>query len=101
MLGMRTSPRHDPSLSRFRLFLGAGLALISSSAANNVDGITFLYPLGGESFYNLDTVKVTYESTFLAPVLYTFCSINGVPTQSTSAPPAPRRSSSPPPLTVL
>ncbi|KAG6359920.1 hypothetical protein INS49_010973 [Diaporthe citri] len=72
MLGMRTSRRHDPSLSRFRPLLIAGLALISSSAANNVDGTTFLYPLGGESFYNLDTVKVSYQSTFLAPVLYTF-----------------------------
>lgn len=81
MLGMRTSRRHDPSLSRFRPLLVAGLALISSSAANNVDGTTFLYPLGGESFYNLDTVKVSYQSTFLAPVLYTFCSINGVTTQ--------------------
>lgn len=89
MLGMRTSRRHDPSLSRFPPLLVAGLALISSSAANNVDGTTFLYPLGGESFYNLDTVKVSYESTFLAPVLYTFCSINGVTTQSTSAPSAP------------
>lgn len=81
MLGMCTLRRHDPFLSRFCRFLGAGLVLISSSAAKNVDGTTFLYPLGGESFYNLDTVKVTYESTFLAPVLYTFCSINGVPTQ--------------------
>lgn len=81
MLGMRTSRRHDTSLSRFRPLLVAGLALISSSAANNVDGTTFLYPLGGESFYNLDTVKVSYQSTFLAPVLYTFCSINGVTTQ--------------------
>lgn len=100
MLGMCTSRRHDPSLSRFRRLLVAGLALIPSSAALNVDGITFLYPLGGESFYNLDTVKVTYESTFLAPVLYTFCSINGVTTQSTSAPSASPRPSSPP-LTVF
>lgn len=89
MLGMCTLRRHDPFLSRFRQFLVAGLLLISSSAALNVDGTTFLYPLGGESFYNLDTVKVTYESTFLAPVLYTFCAINGVTTQSTSAPSAP------------
>ncbi|KKY33926.1 hypothetical protein UCDDA912_g06118 [Diaporthe ampelina] len=81
MLGMRTSRRHDSSPSHFRLLLVAGLALISSSAAENIDGTTFLYPLGGESFYNLDTVKVSYESTFLAPVLYTFCSINGVTTQ--------------------
>lgn len=85
MLGMCTLRRHDPFLSRFCRFLAAGLVLISSSAAKNVDGTTFLYPVGGESFYNLDTVKVTYESTFLAPVLYTFCSINGVTTQSTSA----------------
>ncbi|KAJ0124776.1 hypothetical protein J7T55_006117 [Diaporthe amygdali] len=81
MLGMRTLRRHDLSLPRSRLLLVAGLSLISSSAANNADGTTFLYPTGGESFYNFDTVKVTYESTFLAPVLYTFCNINGVATQ--------------------
>ncbi|KAI3398741.1 hypothetical protein diail_8608 [Diaporthe ilicicola] len=83
MLGMRTLRRRDLSLPlpRFRLLLVAGLGLISSSSANNPDGVTFLYPLGGESFYNFDTVKVTYESTYLAPVLYTFCMINGVVTQ--------------------
>jgi hypothetical protein len=97
MLGMCTLRRHDPFLSRFRRFLVAGLVLIPSSAANNnLDGTTFLYPVGGESFYNLDTVKVTYESTFVAPVLYTFCSINGVTTQSTS-PPSTRLSAASPP----
>ncbi|ROW06778.1 hypothetical protein VMCG_04015 [Cytospora schulzeri] len=69
-------------ISRFRLCLLASLVLISVpfTAASDT-GATFIYPTGGESFYTLDYVIVTYQSTFASPSLYTFCSINGVTQQ--------------------
>ncbi|ROW08643.1 hypothetical protein VPNG_06150 [Cytospora leucostoma] len=70
------------TLSRSRLCLVAILILISPpSAAASDSGAAFDYPIGGESFYDLDYVNVTYQSTFTSPLLYTYCSINGVTRQ--------------------
>lgn len=46
----------------------------SGARANGENGVTFLYPAGGETFYYLDTVNVTYTSSFSQPYLFTFCS---------------------------
>ncbi|KUI59402.1 hypothetical protein VP1G_06629 [Cytospora mali] len=95
MLGMGTSRRPHPAAtvlgrpsrvtspfpSRSRLCVIATLALFSSFAVANNSDAAFIYPAGGESFYNLDYVNVTYQSTFTSPLLYTFCSTNGVTQQ--------------------
>ena len=36
-------------------------------------GVTFLFPTSGLEFKYLDTVNVTYTSSFGSPLLYTFC----------------------------
>ncbi|ROW00715.1 hypothetical protein VSDG_03347 [Cytospora chrysosperma] len=97
MLGMGTSRRlhlaatvlgrppraASPFLSPSRLFLVATLLFLSFPFAVASDSsATFVYPTGGESFYSLDYVNVTYQSTFASPTLYTFCSINGVTHQA-------------------
>ena len=35
--------------------------------------VTWIYPKGGEVFHNLDTVNVSYQSSYPDPWLYTFC----------------------------
>lgn len=76
-----------PYLSRFRLCLIA--SILYSFALAGDTGATFIYPIGGESFYSLDYVNVTYQSTFASPLLYTLCSINGVTRQSMYVPLVP------------
>ena len=54
----------------------AALLLSSSSvfAAPTQHGVTFLFPVPGLTLYYLDTVNVSYTSTFSSPSLLTFCS---------------------------
>lgn len=35
--------------------------------------VTWIYPKGGEVLYYLDTVNVSYQSSYPQPWLYTFC----------------------------
>lgn len=49
------------------------LLLSGGARAETDNGVTFLYPAGGEMFYYLDTVNVTYTSSFSEPYLFTFC----------------------------
>lgn len=35
--------------------------------------VTWIYPTGAEVFHYLDTVNVTYQSSYPEPWLYTFC----------------------------
>lgn len=35
--------------------------------------VTWIYPKGGEVFHYLDTVNVSYQSSYPEPWLYTFC----------------------------
>lgn len=35
--------------------------------------VTWIFPKGGEVFHNLDTVNVSYQSSYPEPWLYTFC----------------------------
>ena len=67
----------SPSLSPLSLFIFFGvwsLLAATGARAESENGVTFLYPAGGEMFYYLDTVNVTYTSSFSSPYLYTFCS---------------------------
>ncbi|PVH79861.1 hypothetical protein DL98DRAFT_655232 [Cadophora sp. DSE1049] len=45
----------------------------STIAADNDNGVKFLYPPAGLTFNYLDTVNVTYTSPYKKPKLYTYC----------------------------
>ncbi|KAI0131790.1 hypothetical protein BJ170DRAFT_717551 [Xylariales sp. AK1849] len=56
------------------LYLGAVvLGLLTAATVQEDDSVTFLFPTKGLTFYSNDTVNITYESSFSAPLLYTFC----------------------------
>lgn len=42
-------------------------------AADSQDPVTWIFPKGGEMFYYLDTVNVTYQSPYSNPWMYIFC----------------------------
>jgi hypothetical protein len=55
----------------------AALSLYARSIQAETDpnhGVTFIFPTSGLTFYYLDTINVVYDSSFTAPLLYTFCS---------------------------
>ncbi|KAL3427191.1 hypothetical protein PVAG01_00700 [Phlyctema vagabunda] len=49
------------------------IAVTGVQAQNGRNGVTFLYPTAGLTFYHLDTIEVSYISPFPNPLLYTFC----------------------------
>lgn len=45
----------------------------SDASTDDQRSVTWIYPKGGEVFHNLDTVNVSYQSSYPDPWLYTFC----------------------------
>lgn len=63
---------------RSHLGLWAFLACIFQAwSASADDSLRFLYPLGGLTFYYMNTLVVQYESNYSSPYLYTWCRLNG------------------------
>lgn len=75
------SPRVPRRSFRFSVFILVVAALLSSqlglcapdSSSDDQGSVTWVYPKGGESFHYLDTVNVSYQSSYSEPWLYIFC----------------------------
>lgn len=71
-------PRRSSRLSTFVLLLTiflasqGGLCAADSTSAEQRE-VTWAYPKGGEVFHQLDTVNVSYQSSYSEPWLYIFC----------------------------
>lgn len=71
-------PRRSSRLSTFVLLVAALLAsqvglCAADSTSDEQRSVTWVYPKGGEVFHQLDTVNVSYQSSFSEPWLYIFC----------------------------
>jgi hypothetical protein len=90
--GPRAQPLSFPSRSplvprrhfRFSVFTFLVAILLSSqlvlcvpdSSGDDQASVTWVFPKGGETFYYLDTVNVSYQSSYSEPWLYIFCYMN-------------------------
>lgn len=71
-------PRRSFRLSTFVLLAAALLAsqlgiCAADSTSDEQRAVTWAYPKGGEVFHQLDTVNVSYQSSYSEPWLYIFC----------------------------
>jgi hypothetical protein len=74
-------PRRSFRSSVFALLVAAllssQLALCAPDSSSDDQGsVTWVYPKGGESFHYLDTVNVSYQTSYSEPWLYIFCYSN-------------------------
>lgn len=45
----------------------------ADSSNDDLGSVTWTFPRGGEVFHHLDTVNVTYQSSYAEPWLYIWC----------------------------
>lgn len=67
-------PRPSSPLSTFIFIIAVLLGLCAADNSNDDPGsVAWTFPRGGEVFHHLDTVNVTYQSSYPAPWLYIWC----------------------------